>query len=290
MTSISLLRKIVNNGWTIANRRTLCSRIGKENFSNLIKRIKDPDPLKLHPEENLDRFKKLEELSYDTVQNYCPSPAFFAHICSYDWYKIRYLADATKPIKQVLQETSQYFTPIEKYWGRKINVGRGNWNSEKYGEFKHLDTWMLNRKIASGEIPQNSELVKARKAIFKDLKPLGCDEIHYRGEIYRPEEKHFDYLRTLKKGDIYQPKTNLWITNDPHYAEYNYGRPARQDWNGVVYEILCPEEAKIIQKPYSWYHGKPFTEGIYPDDAKFKIIESKMDNNILRLRMEYIVN
>lgn len=35
MNKISMLRSIVNNGWTIANRRTVCSQIGKSNFEEI---------------------------------------------------------------------------------------------------------------------------------------------------------------------------------------------------------------------------------------------------------------
>ena len=35
MNKISMLRSIVNNGWTIANRRAVCSRIGKSNFEEI---------------------------------------------------------------------------------------------------------------------------------------------------------------------------------------------------------------------------------------------------------------
>lgn len=127
--------------------------------------------------------------------------------------------------------------------------------------------------------------------MFKDLKPLGCDEIHYRGEYYfSTEAERVNFLKSLKPGDIYEPKTNLWITNNPEYAEFNYGHPAREDMYGVVFEILCPKEAKIIQKHYATYWGKPFTEGIYPDNAKFKILKSEINDNIVRLRMEYIAD
>ena len=37
MNKISMLRSIVNNGWTIANRRTVCSQIGKSNFEEIAK-------------------------------------------------------------------------------------------------------------------------------------------------------------------------------------------------------------------------------------------------------------
>ena len=58
----------------------------------------------------------------------------------------------------------------------------------------------------------------------------------------------------------------------------------------LFFEILCPKEAKIIQKHYATYWGKPFTEGIYPDNAKFKILKSEINDNIVRLRMEYIAD
>lgn len=35
MNKISILRSMVNNGWTIANRRAVCSQIGKSNFEEI---------------------------------------------------------------------------------------------------------------------------------------------------------------------------------------------------------------------------------------------------------------
>ena len=36
MNKISILRSMVNNGWTIANRRAVCSQIGKSNFEEIV--------------------------------------------------------------------------------------------------------------------------------------------------------------------------------------------------------------------------------------------------------------
>lgn len=292
MSKISMLRALVNNGWTIANRRILNNRVGGKAFNELVSFVKNPDPHKFYGEGyDYRKWEKFIGLKYDTVQNYCVSPRIVEDFGCWGRWKIKFLADDARPIEQALRETPEYFTPMEKYWGRKINVGKGNWNSEKYVEFKNLDQWMPNRKIATGEISQDSELVKARKALFKDLKPLGCEEIHYRGEVY-PEfqEAHFKYLSNLKPGDIYAPKSNLWISNNSDYAFGNYGNATFPNWHNVHYEILCSKDAKIIQKPYSYYHGKLFTEGIYPDSAKFKIIDTKTEGNTLKLRMEYIAD
>ena len=287
-----MLRALVNNGWTIANRRILNNRVGKKSFNELVSFVKNPDPHKFFGEGyDYSKWEKFIGLKYDTVQNYCVSPRIVEDFGCWGRWKIKLLADDARPIEQALRETPEYFTPMEKYWGRKINVGKGNWNSEKYAEFKKLDQWMPNRKIASGEISQDLELVKARKALFKDLKPLGCEEIHYRGEVYpKFQEAHFKYLSNLKPGDIYAPKSNLWISDNSDYAFGNYGNATIPNWHNVHYEILCSKDAKIIQRPYSYYHGKPFTEGIYPDSAKFKIIDTKTEGNTLKLRMEYIVN
>ena len=115
MSKISMLRAIVNNGWTIANRRVVCSQIGKSNF------------------EEIANLAKKKGLTGDVFE--------------YQMVKDELLPTKLKQTKSFLIEQN---LEVSK-WGRELRKSDNYcWNSELYGRFKELDTGMENRKILNG--------------------------------------------------------------------------------------------------------------------------------------------
>lgn len=90
------------------------------------------------------------------------------------------------------------------------------------------------------------------------------------------------------KGNIINKKNLLlWITDNEAYARGTYCNPLSINKN-VLYEILCPAEAKIIQANYGVCSNGMFTEGIYPRTSKLKVISNELKDGILRLRCELL--
>lgn len=250
MLSVSVLRTFVKNGWTIANRHTVCSQIGKSNFEEIVQLAK----------------KK----------------GFTGDVFEYQMVKDELLSPAET--KSLLLEPSAEV----KKWGRELRINDNyDWNSELYGKFKELDAGMQNRAILHGT--DDKVAIVAKDKLFTNCKMLGRDEIHYRGESYFPKGEtleHYNKLANLKPGEIYKPKTFMWITDNKNYAR-TYCNP--QSFNKkVLYEILCPAEAKIIQANYGFCSNEIFTEGIYPRTSKLKILSNELKDGILRLRCELL--
>lgn len=253
MSKISILRSMVNNGWTIANRRAVCSQIGKSNF------------------EEIANLAKKKGLTGDVFE--------------YQMVKDELLPTKLAETKSLLIEPS---LEISK-WGRELRKSDNYcWNSELYGKFKELDAGMENRKILNGT--DDKIVTAAKDKLFASCKSLGRDEIHYRGEMYFPKGKTleaYNRLVNLKPGEIYEPKTFMWITDNEAYALETYCNPLGINKN-VLYEILCPAEAKIIQAPYGFCSNGMFTEGAYPRTSKLKILSNELKDGILRLRGELL--
>ena len=253
MSKISMLRNFVNNGWTIANRRVVCSQIGKPNFEEIV---------------NLAKKKGMT-----------------GDVFEYQMVKDELLPTKLAETKSILLEPSSEV----KKWGRELRYSDSYcWNSEKYGKFKELDEGMQNRQILART--DKKIATAAKDKLFTDCKKLGRDEIHYRGEMYIPKGKKletYNKLANLKPGEIYEPKTFMWITDNEAYANETYCNPLSRNKN-VLYEILCPAEAKIIQANYGVCSNGMFTEGIYPRTSKLKVISNELKDGILRLRCELL--
>ena len=253
MSRITFLRTLVNNGWTIVNRRAVCSKIGKSNFEEIV------------------ALAKKKGITGDVFE--------------YQMVKDELLPTKLTDIKSTLLEQS---ADVRK-WGKELRTGDTYcWNSELYGKFKELDSGMENRAIHRGIDDKVKTLAKDK--LFDKCKPLGRDEIHYRGEMYFPRGKTLDdynMLANLKPGDIYEPKTFLWITDNEAYALETYCNPLSFNKN-VFYEIFCPAEAKVIQANYSFCSNGMFTEGVYPRTTRLKILNKELKDGILRLRCELL--
>lgn len=253
MNKISMLRSIVNNGWTIANRRTVCSQIGKSNF--------------------------------EEIANSAKKKGFTGDVFEYQMVKDELLPTKLADTKSLLSEPSLNV----KKWGRELRESDSYcWNSDKYGKFKELDEGMENRKILNGT--DNKVATAEKDKLFTSCNELGRDEIHYRGEMYLPKGKtleSYKKLANLKAGEVYEPKTFMWITDNEAYARGTYCNPLSRNKN-VLYEILCPAEAKIIQANYGVCSNGMFTEGIYPRTSKLKVISNELKDGILRLRCELL--
>ena len=245
-----MLRGIVNNGWTIANRRAVSAQIGKNNFNEIATLVRKTD---------------LPEICYH--------------------YNI--VSDKLNPnsVNEIIHQLKCYLKGIDVTWNRKLNLGRGHMNSEFYPNFRAT--------YVTGDIKSlTPELRRTRRALFENLQPLGCDKIHYRGEVYsslRPQElEHFNKLKNLKVGDKYEPKTNMWISDCDKYAFGRYASYDNPEYRNVQYTILASKDTKVIEMPYGNYCGHPFTEGVYDDRAVFEVCDRSFDGNTLQLWLKHI--
>lgn len=336
MINISHLRTLVKKGYTIANRKILKQQIGASDYTDMcsmLKKIKNKDFFEnipdykdtsviagLYPSKwfkdqvaaavggvsslrmmitngwTIKNRKQLEQLigkkQYKDLE-YLVKDSDRAVMEDFQsvFYKLKSEPQAINDYRQIFART--YFN---KPWSRAVTLGKGNWNAEHYGTFKK--SYRGAPRIHLDE----TTTTEARK-LFDSLKPLGCDEIHYRGEVYcREGLEHFENINKLKIGDIYKPHSNFWFSNSKDYAWGSYGharsstaaeRKFYGDEKAVQYEILCPADAKIIQTPYAHITNSLgerifFTEGIYDDRAAFKIIDKIYDGKTLKLRCEYL--
>lgn len=264
MVSISQLRNVVNKGWTIANRKILQQQIGQKQYKELVGEL-----------------GSLKQLQFDCFDLLNPT-ATFDLIKLYKSINIDYMDIVRKSISEIKEI---------KTWSRVPNFeGTPHLNSEFYIRFKN--TYQGKPVIIIDE----HKPTRIRK-LFDSLDQLGVDRIHYRGECYYTPEglAHFEKLSKLKAGDIYSPHSNLWVSDNKNYAFRSYGMPVPGNPNSkaVQYEILCPQNAKIIEAKYDTVgDGKGglefFSEGIYDDRTKLKIIDTVLDGDILKLKCEMI--
>lgn len=254
ISNISHLRTLVKNGWTIANRRAVVSEIGNNSF------------------DDIAQLAKKAGMGGDVFEYQAAKQYLSASNCS--------------NTRGFLREAASIPSPDMKKWGKELNLGKGNWNEEYYGHFRtDLDCGGLSEK----SLDIMDKFRTKRRVIFDKCKPLGCNEIHYRGESYASNNQKFSELTQLKVGDIYEPKTNFWISDNAEYAYNTYAPGINPNTRAVRYEILCHPEAKIVQVPYAnTFNYGTFTEGIYDDRAKFKVVASELKDNILNLRLEQL--
>ena len=254
MSKVTMLRTLVNNGWTIANRRAVVSQIGKNNFDELATLAKKANM-------GGDVFTYQSAVENLTPNTFKSTKSFLSDVA------------------EVADEPSM---DIRK-WGRDLKVGKGNWNSQYYSEYRELCTTGWDIEIPGSLSPTD---LKKHK-IFSKCKPLGFDEVQYRGEVYSKNNPHYSYLTKLKKGDIYEPHSNLWTTDNMDYAYGHYGATTFPNYRAVHYEILCTPETRIIQTPYGHYGCSSFTEGILSPTARYRVLNNEVGKDgALKIRLE----
>lgn len=194
-----------------------------------------------------------------------------------------YIPNGLEMIKNSLKSARKL-----KPWSRIPEFGKGNWNSEYMQEFRNIRT-------SRDRIPADKSKSTEVRRLFDGLKPLGCDEIRYRGENYilssSREAEHFEKLKNLKVDDIYEPRGNFYTTSDKSTAE---GFRDRKGLNSVVglnrgkvmYEILIPKDAKVIASNSNI--DSEWVETVLDDRAGYKIIDKILEGDNLYIKCEYI--
>lgn len=249
MSKISELRSIVDNGWTIANRKAVTSRIGKSNFHKLATLARKSD---------------------------IPVNCFEYSI----------VKDELKPNK--VMELKDWLIcqikGIDQTWRRKINLGDGNMNSEYYGTFKEMHSGMNTFPTTEERIARRALFDKLEPLGCDKIHYRGETYSTQKKE----ELEHFNKLKNLKVGDRYEPKTNIWISDSSEYAHNRYGNSNNSDVKNVRYTILANEDSKIIEALYGRYADDFFTEGIYDDRAIFEVCKRKFDGKTLEVWLKHI--
>lgn len=245
-----MLRTLVNNGWTIANRRAVVSQIGKNNFDELATLAK---------KANMGG----DVFTYQSaVENLTPNT--FKSTKSF-------LSDLVKAADEPSMDVRK--------WGRELKTGKGNWNSQYYSEHKSLCDYGNDVEDLTKLRPQDMR----KRELFDKCKELGCDEIQYRGEVYMANAPHYSKLTSLKKGDIYEPKSTFWTSDTAEYAHGTYGASINPLCRNVHYEILCTPKTKIIQTQYSLAG----TEAVLSPTARYRVLNNEVGKDgALKIRLE----
>lgn len=268
MTNIATLRKMVNNGWTIANRKKILAHIEKSDLERLSATAKKSGI-------------NIEDLKFDLFESHLTPKQRKTFIGDEEF------------IENDFTNLEQMKLLIKSY-ETNILPNDANWNSEKFLLFKLLNNNYAcqndNIKILTGT--DNKVLTKLKDLLFKTCKPLGRTEVHYRKEgfSFNPysadceiHKKLFEEIDLLKAGDTYKPKTFLWTSNNKSLTEI-YGRGEKN----VRYEIIYPAESKIIEYPSKVLYYGDVTEAVSSKNSTYKIIEKINEGNDIFIKMQLI--
>ena len=276
MTNIATLRKMVNNGWTIANRKNILAYIDKSDLKDLTIAAK---------KSGID----IDDLEFDMFESHLKPRLYKTYIGDEEFIEKDF-----RDLEQMKLLIKEY-KEIQKII--KTLPNGVNWNSEKYLLFKLLDPRFVcqdnNIKILLGT---NSKVhTQLKDLLFKTCKPLGRTEIHYRKEgfsfnpyspNYEISQKLFENIESLKVGDSYKPGTYLWSSaNKVSTSGYGGFQPDK----AIYYEIVYPAESKIIEYPLKTLLYGDATEAIAPRNSIYKILEKRTEGDEVFIKMQLII-
>ena len=157
MSRISNLRLLINNGWTIANRRSIVSNIGKENFdkiSTLAKSTLKTDTFEFkNVSEHLlnDNTNQIIKMLIDQIQkNTCLLESkTFSKLFSKEFQPLRKLTKEGYPITTIIEkETGK---PVEVYFKKSPTINVKTDNPFVKEIVVPQEEWSMYRKLPNGE-------------------------------------------------------------------------------------------------------------------------------------------
>lgn len=158
--SISVLRKLVNNGWTIANRRAIISQIGKKSFNDIATLAKST-----HKTDVFEYQKVCDSLSKESIsktveslinqiqENTCLLESkTFSKLFSKEFQPLRKLTEEGYPVTTIIEKKTG--KPIEVYFKKSppATVGRlPNKNPWEEKIYIPQEEWTMYRRLPNGE-------------------------------------------------------------------------------------------------------------------------------------------
>ena len=268
MANISLLRQFVNNGWTIANRRAICSQIGKSNFEEIIQmaknngitgdifeyqmaksnltngniqqaklllnnKLKDQSAITIFPNK-IKIYSSLDEILEETnnipLMNECRPTDLYKIICDSSQF-LRNIQVYGKNIfrKKQIYAISKYKDEIELLKGKELEDFLLKYPTAKEYAEDYLKITAEKSKRILSEVPETTKEYFLWRGITLHENP------HF-------EEKQFnEIMKNAKIGDIICPDySGAWTSGYPDYtllplSKSKYDRP---DVRGVLMKII----------------------------------------------------
>lgn len=265
MASITALRAMINNGWTIANRRNLISSIGKNNFDEIVLNAR-----KLNMTGDVCEFQFVKgHLTPETITRTKASLLDKVKLLSSRWenpitdYTATVVANSEIPMHHFVSGSNHRI----RLATRCLNI-----ESPNAKQLRHIEY----------TLPE----IQAIDEAFSKLPQLEKDCIVYRGRVEQFAKSlnaDFDVINNAKVGDKIIPDTGYsYCGIEKSLAEY-WGRSVLEEAKTIMYTIRLPKGAKVSR---NLEHGG---EVLMPRGAEYKVISKEINGNHTDVTLEYIL-
>lgn len=268
MASITALRAMINNGWTIANRRNLISAIGKNNFDEIVLNAR-----KLNMTGDVCEFQ--------FVKGYLTPEAITRTKTS--------LLDKVKLLSSRWENPLQDYTP--SFTGASqhspLHHGIDRYGSAIREAFNGIKSGKPN-KTQLIAIEAYLPIAQRMDESLSKMPPLEKDCIVYRGihRILKSKKEKAEIFRIFddcKPGDI--------ITPDSGYSYCAFKKSKTNGFGGVSSEVYgtysqtirLPKGAKVSRS------GLHEGEVLMPRNAEYRVISKTVNGNHTEVTLEYIL-